>query len=187
MILKESMDRKKYCLLLTAYCLLLTGLFFYSFTQVDLNLTLSKVSFWFAVQDFFQYLGYFQRPLSTSIYLVLLFSLFLFYLLLLRLVKKNQLAERKLWLLAFSTAAILLFSYPAFSYDIFNYMFFARIFTKYRLNPYHFKALDFPQDPWTRFMHWTHTTYPWAPSWLFLSILLSFFGGQKFLPTLFLF
>ena len=174
-------------LLVTCYLLLVTCLFFYSFTQVDLNLTLSKSSFWFGFQDFFQHLGYFQRPLSTAIYLIITFLFFIFYFLFLWLVKKKKLSEKQLWFSVLMATGILLFSYPAFSYDVFNYLFDARIFTKYQLNPYHFKALDFPQDPWTRFMHWTHRTYPYGPSWLFFLIILSFLGMGKFLATLFLF
>jgi len=169
------------------YFFTLLGLFFYSFTQVDLNLTLSKISLWFAIQDFFQHIGYFQRPFSTTIYLILIFLLFTNYYLLIWLVRKKRLSEKQLWFLILITAAILLFSYPAFSHDIFNYIFDARIFTKYRLNPYHFKPLDFPQDPWTRFMHWTHVTYSYGPAWLLISIPFSFLGMGKFLPTLFLF
>lgn len=185
--LKMKNHHSKFKIIFFGYGVVLISLFFYSFTQVDLNLTLSKISFWFAFQDFFQYIGFFQRPLSTLFYLSIIFLLFTFYFLLLRLVKKNKMTERQFWLLVYLTAGILLFSYPAFSYDLFNYVFDARIFTKYHLNPYHFKALDFPQDPWTRFMHWTHRTYPYGPSWLILSIPLSFLGMEKFLPTLYLF
>ena len=181
----ETRNSKQITFLL--YLFILIGLFFYSFTQVDLNLTLSKTSFLSNIQDFFQNIGYFQRPFSTFLYLLIIFTLYTLYFVLLRLVSKDKLLEKQLWMLILATAAILLFSYPAFSYDIFNYIFDARIFTKYSLNPYSFKALDFPQDPWTRFMHWTHRTYPYAPAWLLISIPFSFLGMGKFLPTLFLF
>ncbi|MBL7159428.1 hypothetical protein ISS85_03060 [Candidatus Microgenomates bacterium] len=163
------------------------GLFLYSFTQVDLNLTLTTTSFLSNIQDSFQHIGYFQRSLSTFLYLLIIFLLFTFYFLLIRLIKKKRITEKQLWLLILATSGILVFSYPAFSYDIFNYIFDARIFTKHGLNPYQFKALDFPQDPWIRFMRWTHRTYPYAPVWLLISIPLSFLGMGKFLPTLFLF
>lgn len=76
------------------------------------------------------------------------------------------------------------FSYPAFSHDFFNYMFDARIVTKYFANPYMFKALDFPYDPWIRFMHWTHRTYPYGPLWLILTIPFSLVGAGKFVLTM---
>jgi len=62
-----------------------------------------------------------------------------------------------------------LISYPAYSHDLFNYMFDAKIATFYQQNPYLYKALDFPTDPWLRFMHWTHRYYPYGPSFLLLS------------------
>ena len=42
--------------------------FFYSFTQVDLSLTLSRASFITTLQRSFQYIGYFNRPLSTVLF-----------------------------------------------------------------------------------------------------------------------
>lgn len=178
------MIKRNFFLLTISYSLLAIFLFFYSLTQVDLNLTLSKISLWFAIQDFFQYIGYFQRPLSTAIYLIIIFLLFSLYFLLLKLVKQKKLRERQMWVLILITAGILLFSYPAFSHDIFNYLFYPRILVKYHLNPYQARALDFPQDPWTRFMHWTHNTYPYGPSWLILSVPLYVVGLGKFLFTL---
>jgi len=62
-------------------------------------------------------------------------------------------------------------------------MFDARILTYYGKNPYLFKALDFPADKWTRFMHWTHRTYPYGPIFLILSLVPSFLGFGKFTLT----
>ena len=66
-------------------------------------------------------------------------------------------------------------------------MFDARILTEYGKNPYMFKALDFPADQWTRFMHWTHRTYPYGPSFLPVTLVPSMFGMGKFSVTLILF
>ena len=54
-------------------------LFLYSFTQIDLGLTLTRASFWQPIQRTFQQIGYFQRPLSTIFYLLILAALFGFY------------------------------------------------------------------------------------------------------------
>lgn len=167
--------------------LLAISLFFYSYTQVDLNLTLSEFSIWQSIQKSFQYIGWFQRPLSTAIYLVLLLLLVTCYLLLLRFVKRGTLTTGQFWKIVLLVSAILLFSYNAFSYDLFNYMFDARIVTVHNGNPYMHKALDYPKDPWINFMRWTHRTYPYGPVWLGLTVPLSFIGFQFFLPTLFLF
>jgi hypothetical protein len=50
-----------------------------------------------------------------------------------------------------------------------------------------YKALDFPGDKMLGFMHWTHRNYPYGPTWLFLTVPLSFIGFQIFIPTFFLF
>lgn len=170
-----------------SYLLVIIGLFLYSYTQVDLNLTLSEISIWQTIQKSFQYIGWFQRPLSTFIYLAIITLLTIYYGIFLWLAKNNKLEYRQLWFIIGATSIILLFSYNAFSYDLFNYMFDAKIVTYYQQNPYEHKALDYPQDPWINFMRWTHRIYPYGPLWLFLTIPLSFIGFQVFLPTLFLF
>ncbi len=173
--------------IISGYLLTVIGLFLYSYTQVDLNLTLSQWSIWKTIQTSFQYIGWFNRPLSTLIYLIILLLLTVCYLLFLWNIKRKQLLARHFWWLIGGMSLILLFSYNAFSYDLFNYMFDARIFTLHQQNPYLYKALDFPNDPWINFMRWTHRTYPYGPVWLGLTIPLSYLGFQIFLPTLFLF
>ncbi len=169
------------------YLLTIIFLFLYSYTQVDLNLTLSQWSIWQVIQKWFQNIGWFQRPFSTVLYTFILFLLVIHYFLFLWLVKKNKLSIGQFWRIIIPASIILLFAYNAFSYDLFNYMFDARIFTFHHQNPYLHKALDYPQDPWINFMRWTHRTYPYGPVWLGLTIPLSFIGMQFFLPTLFLF
>jgi len=169
------------------YLLTIVGLFFYSFTQVDLSLTLSQWSVWQVVQRFFQHIGYFNRPLSTIFYILLLILLFIFYGLFLFLSSKNKIKKRQIWFLIIASAVILSFSYNAFSYDLFNYIFDAKIVTYYHQNPYIHKALDYQGDPMLTFMHWTHRYYPYGPFWLVLTVPLSFIGSNFFLPTFFLF
>jgi hypothetical protein len=173
--------------IITSYVLAIVGLFFYSYTQVDLSLTLSQVSFYQVVEKAFQYVGYFQRPLSTSIFLSLLFLLYTSYIGLFVMAKKNRLSRKTVWVLILLSIGILTFSYNAFSYDLFNYIFDAKIITHYHLNPYLYKALDFPHEPMLSFMHWVERTYPYGPLWLVMTVPLSFVGFQFFLPTFFLF
>lgn len=167
------------------YCVAIVSLFFYSYTQVDLSLTLSRISIWQTIEKAFQYVGYFQRPLSTGLYLGILTLLGLFYIGLVAASKK--LSRKTMWGLIIFTAVVLTFSYNAFSYDLFNYIFDAKIITHYFQNPYLHKALDFPQDPMLSFMHWIQRTYPYGPVWLLVTVPVSFIGLQFFLPTLFLF
>lgn len=169
------------------YILTIVGLFFYSYTQVDLSLTLSRISLWQVVEKAFQYIGYFQRPLSTALYCTLLVALFLSYSGLLVLLYKKILSRKVVWALIIISATLLTFSYNAFSYDLFNYIFDAKIITHYFQNPYLHRAFDFPTDPMLSFMHWTDRTYPYGPIWLLVTVPISFIGLQIFLPTFFLF
>jgi len=163
------------------------SLLLYSFTQIDLSLTLSQASLWQIIQKNFQYIGWFNRPLSTYIYVGIISYLFALYILTLWLVSKNKINKKTLWSTVIVIAAILLPSYNAFSYDLFNYIFDARIVTHYGLNPYEFKALDFANDPMLTFMRSTHRVYPYGPSWLMLTVPLTFIGNEMFLFTFYLF
>lgn len=172
---------------IAVYSVIIVGLFFYSYTQVDLSLTLSRVSVWQTIEKAFQYIGYFNRPLSTLLYLIILLLLFGSYIGFFLLSIAKKISSKTIWILIILTVFLLTFSYNAFSYDLFNYIFDAKIVTYYHLDPYLHKALDFPHDPMLSFMHWTQRTYPYGPLWLFLTVPLSFIGFQFFLPTLFLF
>lgn len=159
----------------------------YSFTQVDLSLTLTQLSVWQVIQSAFQQIGYFQRPLSLIIYLVVFGLLFALYLFTLDQVKKRKISRKQLYLIIIAVSGILFLSYNAFSYDLFNYIFDAKVFTFYFQDPYFHKALDFPEDPMLSFMHWTHRAYPYGPVWLGITIPLSFIGQNIFLLTFYLF
>jgi len=181
------MAKRKVDWLMVGWIIILFLLFLYSFTQIDLGLTLTRASWWQNVQRSFQQIGYFNRPLSTSCYLVILILLFSFYFIILNQVKKGRLASSKIWLLVWLATGVLWLAYNAFSYDLFNYIFDARVVTFYHQSPYQHKALDFPNDPMLGFMHWTHRLYPYGPAWLAISIPISFLGFQKLLPTMILF
>lgn len=174
-------------LLAPFYLLTIVALFIYSFTQVDLSLTLSRVSSYQLVEKYLQNVGFFQRPLSTVIYVFILMFLMVFYLIFLYKILKNKISIKSIWKIIIFTTVVLIFSYNAFSYDLFNYIFDAKIVTHYHLIPYFHSALDFPNDPMLSFMRWTHRTFPYGPSWLALTVPLSFIGLNYFLPTFFLF
>lgn len=173
--------------LIFLWLLVIGLLFFYSFVQVDLGLTLTRASFFQTIQKSFQYIGYFNRPLSALLISIIYCLLTSIYLWTLYLVWKKKLQAKTIWIITILASCVLLFSYNAFSYDLFNYIFDAKIFTHYHLNPYSYKALDFPGDPMLGFMHWTHRTYPYGPSWIALTVPLSFLGGGYFLITFYLF
>lgn len=162
-------------------------LLLYSFTQVDLSLTLARFSIWQTIQNLFQQIGYFNRTLSLILYLIVFGFLFLLYIFTLIQVRKKNINRKVLFSIIISISAVLFFSYNAFSYDLFNYIFDSKIFTFYFQNPYLHKALDFPEDPMLSFMHWTHRTYPYGPVWLGVTIPLSFLGFNIFLLTFYIF
>ncbi len=174
-------------ILFLSYIIVILGLFFFSFTQVDLSLTLSRLRQWQEFQKFFQHIGYFNRPLATGWYLSILVLAFFYYILFLYLSKKKKLSQKKIIITILFLCILLVVSYNAFSYDLFNYIFDAKIITHYGQSPYMHKAQDFPNDPMLSFMHWVQRTYPYGPLWLLITVPLSYIGLQYFLPTLILF
>ena len=161
-------------LLYPLYFVILTILAVYSYSLIDLNLTLFNHPLWNSFREFIIQIGYFQRSLSIGIYIFLIFSLFLLQ----HLALKARLDAIKIGLLI---TGVLLVSYPFLSHDFFNYIFDAKILTVYGKNPYLFKALDFPADPYVRFMHWTHRTYPYGPTFLPITLIPSFLAFGKFI------
>lgn len=187
-ILKGILPEKKAArlsILLSIFSLIL--LFFYSFTQIDLSLTITKTPFLQSIQQAFQWVGYFNRPLSASLYLLLLVLLFTSYILLLRFVKQGFLTRKNIWALIIFVSFLFVISYNAFSYDLFNYIFDAKIITHYHENPYLKKALDYTGDPMLSFMHWVERVYPYGPTWLIFTVPISIIGLQYFVITFFLF
>lgn len=168
--------------MIVLYLLVLLSLGIYSYSQIDLNLTLLREPWFLTFQHQMVQLGYFNRPLSTAIFLIITFFCFLLYILFFR--KADKIPVR--FLLA-GTCLLGLLSYPAFSHDIFNYIFDARVLVFHHANPYTSTALMFPFDDWTRFMNWTHRTYPYGPTFLPITLVVYLLGFGKFIPTLLLF
>lgn len=164
------------------YFLSLIGLTIYSFALVDPNFTLINSPIWTSFRDLMIGLGYFQRYWSWIIYLIIIFLLFLFHYFFIKKYKNYS-----AFFLSIGIGLITLFSYPFLSHDFFNYIFDAKILTFYHLNPYLYKALDFPQDHWIRFMHWTHRPYPYGPTFLPITLIPSFLGMGKFVLHFFFF
>ena len=163
------------------YSILLVLTAFYSYALVDPNFTLLNNQLWEVFRNAMVQLGYYQRPLSSLIYILIVGLLFGFHFYFLKNYKKVDL---KFILIVLFFVAVA--SYPFLSHDFFNYMFDAKIFSVYQKNPYLYKALDFPQDDWLRFMHWTHRTYPYGPTFLPITLIPSFLAmGKLFLNFIF--
>jgi len=152
----------------------------YSYSLVDLNLTLFNSKLWDTFRSFIIQIGYFNRSLSTTIFFS---GIIIFYLLyfLSKKIKPNPIK------LALIIGLVSLIAYPFLSHDFFNYMFYGKIVTFYGKNPYLYKALDFPADHWIRFMHWTHNVYPYGPTFLPITLIPSFLSMGKFILSLFFF
>ncbi len=164
------------------YGIVLFALGIYSYFLIDPNITFFQSKYWVAFRDWAVYLGYYRRDISWIVYLVLLILLFIFHFIFLKKFKDYSVVR-----IAGMIALFGCISYPFISHDLFNYLFDARILTHYGLNPYTHTALDFQKDLWTRFMHWTHRTYPYGPTFLPLTLIPSFLGLGKFSITFFLY
>lgn len=163
------------------------ALFLFSYTQVDLNLTLSRVGPMQVIQKAFQHIGFYQRPLSAGIYIGIIAALFFLYGRVLTLTRTGVLGIRDLSKIIVCAVIILVFSYPAaFSYDFFNYLFTAKTVLVYHQNPYTVTPLQFSGiDPWTNFMRWTHLTSAYTPLWIGLSLVPYIVGLGYFITVLF--
>ena len=165
--------------------ILALSLLLYSFTQVDLGMTLTQASIWQGIQKQFQYVGYFNRSLSTVLFISILSAYFLAYIGVLWGIQKRKISSKTMWLAIIVTAGILVFSYPAFSYDFFNYLFTAKTVLVYHKNPYLVIPLQFAGvDPWLSFMHWTHLPSAYTPLWILVTLPPFFFGFGYFLLLL---
>jgi len=163
------------------YLIVLVILSVYSYALIDPNLTLFNLPIWAQFREYMVHVGYYQRDISWYIYFTIILFLFAFHLFFV----KNYKRFSPVKIILFSSI-ILLVSYPFLSHDFFNYLFDAKILTYYHQNPYLHRALDFPGDPWLRFLHWTHRTYPYGPSFLVLTVIPSAIGMGKFIMHYFL-
>lgn len=177
-------DQKSHWLFST-YSTVIGILFLFTLTQVDLSLTLSPTSWWFGIQNFFQHIGFYERPTTTYWYVALLLALYMVYGILILYTYQRRISELFLWKLVGLTSVILIFSYPAFSYDIFNFIFYAKTIVVYHQNPYMVKPLDFVGiDPWLSFLHWTHRPSILPPLWTALTLIPYILGFNILLLTM---
>ncbi|MBI3619935.1 hypothetical protein HY214_02210 [Candidatus Roizmanbacteria bacterium] len=168
--------------MLIVYAVVCILLSLYSYALIDPNLTFFQTKWWELFREIMISLGYYHRDTSWIYYLVLVGALFLFHFYFVKNYRKLSLSA-----VSIMVGFITLFAYPFLSHDFFNYMFDARIATWYHQNPYIKKAMDFPADPWLRFMHWTHRVYPYGPVFLLLTLLPSALSFGKFALDFFLF
>ncbi len=174
-------------LLHAGYIIVSVCLFLYSYTQVDLNLTLSRASFIQAIQKAFQYIGFYNRPMSAGMYVGIVMLLFALYAWALNLARSGTLSLSRIWSIIWTVVLLVTLSYPAaFSYDFFNYMFTAKTVMVYHKNPYTVIPLQFAGiDPWVNFMRWTHLSSAYTPLWIGMTLIPYAFGLGYFVLVLF--
>src|SRR3990170_7368597 len=102
-------SEQKRNLAILLYGLTLGSLLIYSFSQIDLNLTLSGNPWYQAFQQRLIFLGYYQRPISTLIYLLVILLLFAFQMYWIKAAKNGTLSEKTVWKLSLLSVSVLLF------------------------------------------------------------------------------
>lgn len=173
--------------LLILNIIIYSALTIYSYAFVDLNLTISQNPQLLSFVKTMQFLGYYNRPLSSLIYILLILMSFGFFILNLSLIKKHKISLKYIFISTAINTLLLIFAYPFLSSDLFNYMFDAKIIVNYHANPYTNRPLDFTGDEWLRFMRWVHRYSPYGPLWLGYSTIPYILGFGKFIATLFSF
>lgn len=180
----KNNDRRTFFNLLITYLFLFLIWTLFSFVFTDPNLTLINRQAFIACQNFLWQNILPNTYLRVGTYLTLTGALMINYLYLIKFwPKKIKFFDKKIIITLLPLFLILLISYNALSHDLFNYIFNARILIKYGTNPHRVAALNFPNDPWLRFMHNVHTTAPYGQAWTIISLIPYFFGFNKFLLT----
>lgn len=160
----------------------------YSYTQVDLGLTITSVPQAAAIQRAFQSIGYFHRPTSTVLYIGLLVTWFALYIYTVHQTRSDRLKRGDVWNITKVIALILIAAYPAFSLDLFNYMFTAKTVLLYNQNPYLVIPSQFAGiDPWLGFLQWVHLPSAYSPLWILLTVIPYLLGVGVMVLTMLLF
>lgn len=176
----ESMQKNNRWLIII-YGLILAVYAWWTWILTAPNLILSHWQPYWQWQTWMWSTFYSQRNLITGLFLLLVVALFALFLLI---VKKERFLSLKNFALAWVIVITpLLFSFNALSFDVFNYIFNAKMVAVYQANPHQKVALDFSFDPWTRFMHNTHTAAPYGYGWTAISLLPYYLGMEKFTPA----
>lgn len=167
------------------WCLTVVGLTWWSYALVDPNLTLLR---W---DPFVQWqTGRWQELLNPALlaqqYYLIVVAWWMAFLGVMGMIWRQP-TKAKEWVipLLVVTVLILFAGHNAHSRDIYNYLFNAKMVTQYQADPHVQTALDFPDDPWIRFMHNVHTPAPYAYGWTWLSLVPFVLSGagKSFLLT----
>jgi len=180
-------------ILLVLFFLVLVLYAVFSYILTDPNLVLSSQPIYWNFQTYLWDHFYNNPKFISWSFAFLILMMFLGYAWVVSILKERKtefkfdFKSKYLWIYTLLISP-LVFSYNALSHDIFNYMFNAKMVLVYGANPHIRTAMEFAEtDSWVRFMHNIHTYAPYGYGWTALSLIPSFLGMEKFLPTLFLF
>lgn len=157
----------------------------YSYGFLDFNLTLTQHPIFLRFVSGLQQLVYFDRPLSSTIYIILILTMCTAFTGILGYWRTGKLMHFP-WRFALVIIGILTISYPMLSYDVFNYMFHGKILWFYHQNPHLHAPLEYSGDLWLRFMRWVHTPSAYGPVFTAIESPSYLLGLGKFVPVLFL-
>lgn len=179
---------KRFALILFfSYFIVCVSYSIFSYCLVHPNLVLTSWIPYWSFQTWIWKTLFNNRPLLTSIYILLLTLFFLVYAKCIWLLRKkpilNYLMNRKRFFLYLLLISPLLLSYNALSSDVFNYIFNAKMVLVYHVNPNLIQAQQFADDPWIRFMSNTYGLAPYGYGWTTISFLPFALGLGKFTPT----
>lgn len=167
------------------YAVSCTLLAVYSYGFLDFNLTLSSHPLFLNFVVPLQHLVYFDRHLSTQVYIGIFIVMFCAYIGLMVHWFNDKLISFP-WRPILLVIAILTIAYPMLSYDVFNYMFHGKILWLYHMNPHTHAPLEYTGDLWLRFMRWVHTPSAYGPVFTAIESPAYLLGMGKFVPVLYL-
>src|SRR5260221_9026921 len=159
--------------------LVILGVFSYGF--VDPNLTLSTSSLYARFDKPLFQLVYYHRPITTGLFLLILFVLFVCY------SGFMKVASKKVAVLLFLTSLILIFSYPAVTYDLFNYITTAKVTFTHHENPYVVMPIEITNEPYLAFTRAANKYALYGPIWILLTAIPHYLGNGNIWLTIFMF
>jgi hypothetical protein len=170
------------------YFFLLMAFAVFSFGFVDLNLVLSANPLYVRFHVPLSALVYHNRPAASVIFLIILISLFICYLMFMRSdgVKFFSSGKRLSAVLLF-TSLILVFSYPALTYDLFNYITTAKVIFTHHENPYVVMPIEIPNEPYLAFTRAANKYALYGPVWILLTAIPHYLGRGSIWMTIIMF
>lgn len=156
----------------------------FSFGFNDPNLSLSSNPYVTTLQRPLITLVYFNRPMSASLFVVLLGVLFTCYVLIIRDSERRNISVRSVRNLLLAVSVILVFSYPALTYDLFNYITTAKVLFVHKENPYLVMPVEIPNEPYLSFTRAANKVALYGPVWIGLTGIPHALGNGNIWQTI---